>query len=151
MMRVGSIAEAYSKSVVNVLTFGPTGAQEVLLEVKFAEVDRTALTQFGVNLLSTGLGKTIGATTTGQFGGLGAQRINDAFGVPASPPPTCRHRRPVLRPRLSAPSQINDVLNLFLFNPELPGCVVTPAEEPSPGPGRAEPARVNGRGQLLAG
>ena len=36
----GDIALAYSKNVVNVLTFGPVGAQEVLLEVKFAEVDR---------------------------------------------------------------------------------------------------------------
>src|SRR6202790_1574394 len=45
--RAGMIAEAYSKNVVNVLTFGPVGAQEVLLEVKFAEVDRSALTQLG--------------------------------------------------------------------------------------------------------
>ncbi len=42
--RAGMIAEAYSKNVVNVLTFGPVGAQEVLLEVKFAEVDRSAIT-----------------------------------------------------------------------------------------------------------
>src|ERR1700693_1247785 len=39
----GALASAYSKNVVNVLTFGPVGAEEVLLEVKFAEVDRTAL------------------------------------------------------------------------------------------------------------
>ena len=65
----GALAAAYSKNVVNVLTFGPVGAEEVLLQVKFAEVDRTALTQLGVNLLSTGSGNTIGTTTTGQFGG----------------------------------------------------------------------------------
>ena len=41
----GALASAYSKNVVNVLTFGPVGAEEVLLEVKFAEVDRSALTQ----------------------------------------------------------------------------------------------------------
>src|ERR1039458_8033829 len=66
----GSLASAYSKNVVNVLTFGPVGAEEVLLEVKFAEVDRSALTQMGLNLLSTGAGNTIGSTTTGQFGGF---------------------------------------------------------------------------------
>src|SRR6266568_4098642 len=49
--RAGMIAEAYSKNVVNVLTFGPVGAQEVLLEVKFAEVDRSAVTQLGINIL----------------------------------------------------------------------------------------------------
>src|ERR1700677_3724773 len=37
--RAGELASAYSKNVVNVLTFGPVGAQEVLLEVKFAEVE----------------------------------------------------------------------------------------------------------------
>src|SRR5215470_10399479 len=120
MKRAGSIAEAYSKNVVNVLTFGPTGAQEVMLEVKFAEVDRSALTQYGVNILSTGLGKTIGASTTGRFGGFGVQRINDAFGTPADPSPT------VPSPTTGSPTatfstqqQISDVLNLFLFNPEI--------------------------------
>ncbi len=52
----GALASAYSKNVVNVLTFGPVGAEEVLLEVKFAEVDRTALTQLGLNVFSTGAG-----------------------------------------------------------------------------------------------
>ena len=66
----GALASAYSKNVVNVLTFGPVGAQEVLLEVKFAEVDRTAMTQLGINLFSTGAGNTIGTITTGQFGGV---------------------------------------------------------------------------------
>jgi len=120
MKRAGSIAEAYSKNVVNVLTFGPTGAQEVLLEVKFAEVDRSALTQYGVNILSTGLGKTIGASTTGQFGGFGVQRINDAFGTPADPSPnvpTPTSGSPTAT--FSSQQQISDVLNLFLFNPEL--------------------------------
>src|SRR5690349_3833584 len=41
--RAELIAGAYSKNVVNVLTFGPVGAQEILLEVKFAEVDRSAV------------------------------------------------------------------------------------------------------------
>src|SRR6202011_233318 len=49
--RAGELASAYSPKVVNVLTFGPVGAQEVLLQVKFAEVDRTALTQLGMNFI----------------------------------------------------------------------------------------------------
>jgi pilus assembly protein CpaC len=68
--RAGMIAEAYSKNVVNVLTFGPVGAQEVLLEVKFAEVDRSAITQLGINIFMPGLGNTIALSQTGQFGGL---------------------------------------------------------------------------------
>jgi pilus assembly protein CpaC len=69
--RAGMIAEAYSKNVVNVLTFGPVGAEEVLLEVKFAEVDRNAVTQLGVNYFTPGTGHTTGSLTTGQFGGVG--------------------------------------------------------------------------------
>src|SRR5271169_5318730 len=66
----GALAAAYSKNVVNVLTFGPVGAEEVLLEVKFAEVDRTALRQSGVNLFMPGLGNTVATSQTGQFGSV---------------------------------------------------------------------------------
>jgi pilus assembly protein CpaC len=72
--RAGLIAEAYSKNVVNVLTFGPVGAQEVLLEVKFAEVDRSAITQLGINIFAPGLGNTIATSQTGQFGSVSVSR-----------------------------------------------------------------------------
>jgi pilus assembly protein CpaC len=99
----GALASAYSKNVVNVLTFGPVGAEEVLLEVKFAEVDRTALTQLGINLFSTGSGNTIGAITTGQYGGVKDGTINDnGSGSPYSNSAT-----------------ISDALNLFFFNPQV--------------------------------
>ena len=68
--RAELIASAYSKNVVNVLTFGPVGAQEISLEVKFAEVDRSAVLQLGANLFAPGLGNTVALTQTGQFGGL---------------------------------------------------------------------------------
>ena len=100
--RAGELATAYSPKVVNVLTFGPVGAQEVLLQVKFAEVDRTALTQMGVNFVSTGTGNTIGTTTTGQYGGFGAQQITQN-GTGAS----------------QTNETINNVLNLFLFRPDI--------------------------------
>jgi pilus assembly protein CpaC len=105
--RVGAIASAFSKNVVNVLTFGPVGAQEVLLEVKFAEIDRNALSQLAVNVLSTGATNTIGTVTTGQFGGFGQQQINDVFG------PGTRGQD------FRSQQTINDVLNLFLFRPDL--------------------------------
>src|SRR6267154_2135696 len=73
--RAGELASAYSPKVVNVLTFGPMGSQEVLLQVKFAEVDRTALTQMGINFISTGAANTIGTLSTGQYGGFGPQTL----------------------------------------------------------------------------
>ena len=68
--QAGLVAGGYSKNVIDVLSYGPVGAQEVMLEVKFAEVDRTAVTQLGLNAFSTGTGHTIGTVTTGQFGGF---------------------------------------------------------------------------------
>src|SRR6266446_1313348 len=102
--RAGELASAYSKNVINVLTFGPVGAQEVLLEVKFAEVDRSALTQLGSNFFSTGAGNTIGTVTTGQYGGFSSQSISQTQGQ--SPP-------------FTATQTISNVLNMFLFRPDI--------------------------------
>jgi pilus assembly protein CpaC len=102
--RAGELATAYSKNVINVLTFGPVGAQEVLLEVKFAEVDRSAMTQLGINFLSTGAGNLIGTSTTGQYGGFGPQQITQTQGQ--SPPITTNQT-------------VSNVLNMFLFRPDI--------------------------------
>ncbi len=104
--RAGMIAEAYSKNVVNVLTFGPVGAQEVLLEVKFAEVDRSAIAQLGVNILSTGAGNTIGNTSTGQFGGSRISNLNDTIPTPPGS-------------AFSTNETLGDLLNVFLFRPDI--------------------------------
>jgi pilus assembly protein CpaC len=80
------------------------GAQEVLLEVKFAEVDRTALLQLGSNFFSTGAGNTIGTTTTGQYGSFGTAAITQTTGQ--SPP-------------FTTSQTVNNVLNLFLFRPDI--------------------------------
>ncbi len=103
----GAIASAYSKNVVNVLSFGPVGAQEVLLEVKFAEVDRTALSQLGINLFSTGAGNTIGSVTTGQFGGTKIGNINDTIGGDTTGAP------------FTSQTTVSDLLNVFFFRPDI--------------------------------
>jgi len=102
--RAGELAAAYSKNVVNVLTFGPVGAQEVLLEVKFAEVDRAALIQLGSNFFSTGAGNTIGTATTGQYGGFGPQTVTQTQGQSGP---------------FSTSQTVSNVLNLFLFRPDI--------------------------------
>jgi len=83
------------------------GAQEVLLEVKFAEVDRSAVTQLGVNILNTGAGNFVGNTTTGQFGGTRIGDVTDTF------------PRPPITPPFSSTETINDLLNVFLFRPDI--------------------------------
>jgi pilus assembly protein CpaC len=103
----GMVAAAYSKNVINVLSFGPVGAQEVLLEVKFAEVDRSAVTQLGVNLFSTGAANTTGTSTTGQFGGFQVSRGAQTTGTTTT--------------GSSPDTNINfsQALNMFLFRSDI--------------------------------
>ena len=62
------MAKVASNKAVSLLAVPPPVAPgEVLLQVKFAEVDRAALSQLGANLLLP-TGKTIGSVGTGQFG-----------------------------------------------------------------------------------
>jgi len=89
-----------------VLTFGPVGAEEVLLEVKFAEVDRTALTQLGINMFSTGAGNTIGTVTTGQFGGITTGPISNTTNGNGTGTATTT-------------MTVSNLLNLFFFNPQV--------------------------------
>ena len=111
--RAEMIATAYSKNVVNVLTYGPVGAQEVLLQVKFAEVDRTAALQLGLDAFTPGTGHTTGTVGTGQFGGstisTSSATTSTANGVTsttaiAPTPPTVNVTNP---------------LNLFLFRTDI--------------------------------
>lgn len=64
---IGKMASSYSGGVVNSLSISPIHEEQVLLEVKFAEVDRTKLQQFGINFFSTGAANTIGTTSTQQI------------------------------------------------------------------------------------
>ncbi len=111
--RAGMIAEAYSKNVVNVLTFGPVGAQEVLLEVKFAEVDRSAVTQLGVNIFMPGLGNTIATSQTGQFGSV--QIHNTATTTQTTAGGTSTTTQTATPPTTT----INDFLNLFVARTDI--------------------------------
>src|SRR5437762_3511903 len=62
------MATVYSSQVVSSLQVVPLHERQILLEVKFAEVDRTKLEQFGINIFSTGAANTPGSISTQQFG-----------------------------------------------------------------------------------
>jgi pilus assembly protein CpaC len=146
--RAGMIAEAYSKNVVNVLTFGPVGAQEVLLEVKFAEVDRSAVTQLGINIFDLGKGNTVALTQTGQFGSLQVHNTaqttttngNSTTTTTTATPPTVN---------------ISDFLNLFIARTDIPiGAVIKALQQKNLLQILAEPnlIAVNGKeASFLAG
>lgn len=66
--RAQALASTLGK-VVNLLKVKvPESEPQIMLKVKFANVNRTGLSQLGLNLVSTGATNTFGAISTGQFG-----------------------------------------------------------------------------------
>jgi len=86
------------KSVVNNLQIanGPVERQ-IVLHVKFAELNRNRAQQFGINILSTGATGTIGSITTGQFSSGNPSSIGGG----------------------SNTFSISDALNIFAFRPDI--------------------------------
>jgi len=95
--RAEAIASAHSKKIVNMITVPPPAEpRQIMLSVKFASVDRTALSQLGFNLFSKN-GVTLGSTSTQQFTGPLFSQLNG-----------------------TSPSvSVSNPLNLFLFRPDL--------------------------------
>lgn len=106
---IAKLTSSFSKDVVNSLVvLPPPHGKQILLKVRFAEVDRTKLEAFGINILSTGAANTPGAITTGQFGPPVFQGAVSG-GIP-----------PAAGSRPAASSfTVNDILNIFIFRPDL--------------------------------
>lgn len=65
--QIAKMASPFSKDVVNSFRVAlPARQKQILLKVRFAQVDRTKLSQFGINALSLNP-KMIGTTSTQQF------------------------------------------------------------------------------------
>jgi pilus assembly protein CpaC len=103
--RVVALSATFAKTVVNnLLVTAPPVEKQILLRVKFAELDRSKAEQYGVNLVSTGALNTLGTVSTGQFGS-------------ATVTPT-----PVLTPNgreQAGAITVTDALNFFAFRPDL--------------------------------
>jgi len=104
--RATALVAPLAKTVVNNLRIVPPGAdKQIILRVKFAELDRNVETSFGVNLLSTGAGNTPGRITTGQFAGGTPSQVTGT--IPGHPTGT------------STTFSLSDALNIFAFRPDL--------------------------------
>ncbi len=100
--RVEAMAAAHATTVVNMLqTPAAPDPRQILLQVKFASVDRAALSELGFNFFSRN-NKTLGSLTTQQF---------------QQP----RFSQLQFQDQEFANSTINfaDILNLFVFRPDL--------------------------------
>ena len=63
---INKLAGQYTKDVINSIRVVPIHGKQVELKLRIAEVDRTRLEQFGVNLFRS-IGNVVGGTTTGMF------------------------------------------------------------------------------------
>ncbi len=75
----------------------PGQEQQILLKVKFASVERNAGRELGANFFSTGAGRTIGRTTTGQFSPPNLDSLDNTG---------------------TQEWTLSDALNIFLFRPD---------------------------------
>jgi pilus assembly protein CpaC len=100
--RIEGLASARAKKVVNLLQIPPAPEpRQILLQVKFASINRVALQELGFNLFSRNV-KTLGEVTTEQF---------------ASP----RFSQLQFQNQSFSNSTVNfsDLLNLFIYRPDL--------------------------------
>ena len=102
------LASLYSPQVVNSLSVTQVVEhdRQIMLEVRFAEVDRAKLQQAGINIISTGITNTIGSISTQQFG-------PPTFGSTTGSTGGARNGL------TTASFQLSDILNIFLFRPDI--------------------------------
>lgn len=102
------MASVYSKDVVDSMTIVPRHEKQIMLKVRFAEVDRIKLDKLGMNILSTGAANTVGTISTQQFGTPTLGTTGSLTGVIGSS-----------LTGTSTSLTTSDLLNIFLFRPDL--------------------------------
>jgi pilus assembly protein CpaC len=104
--RAAALVAPLAKSVVNNLeVVAPEAEKQILLRVRFAELDRTMASALGVNLISTGSGNTPGRITTGQFPAPSLTSLSGT--IPGRSEGTTSN------------FSLSDALNIFAFRPDL--------------------------------
>ena len=83
----------------------PPAERQILLHVKFLEVQRNALAEFGTNILSTGAGGTVGSIGTQQFGSATPPALSGTIGGTLT--------------GTTSNFALTDALNVFAFRPDL--------------------------------
>jgi pilus assembly protein CpaC len=103
--QAAAIAAVHAKSVVNLIQSPPADNRQIMLQVKFASVDRTSLAQFGANIFSVN-SKLNGSATTQQF------PFPSLGQLPFSQGPN--------GPQLGNQTvTVSNLLNIFAFRPDL--------------------------------
>jgi pilus assembly protein CpaC len=122
--QIGKMGAPFSKDIVNSIRLGlPHRQKQVMLKVRFAQVDRSKVSEFGINLFSTGATNTFGATSTQQFGGFSGSNVGS---VPANVTPGTITGNNIAQGAIGNALSgqpggfgTSDLLNLFLFRSDI--------------------------------
>jgi len=138
--RAVEIASTAGKVVNLLYVTVPPAEPQILLKVRFASLDRNLNNSLGINLFSLGAANSVGSVTTQQFSPPSITTGTQATGTaPATP----------------AAAALTDLLNLFVFRPDINlGATIKALEAKGVVQVLAEPnvLTANGKqGSLLAG
>jgi pilus assembly protein CpaC len=101
--QIGKMGAPFSKDLVNSIRLAPPPREkQVMLKVRFAQVDRSKLTALGINVFSTGAANTLGTISTQQFSP--SQLVSTESGGKGVGGSTIG---------------LSDLLNVFLFRPDI--------------------------------
>ena len=114
--KILEVVKNVTPKVTSLMEVPPPPTGEILLEVKFAEVDRTALTQLGFNILSIPGAKNVGAIGTEQFSPPGFQ---GTLGGNTPTTTTTSNGASATTTTTANAFALSDLLNIFLFRPDL--------------------------------
>jgi pilus assembly protein CpaC len=95
--KILEVVKGATPKVTSMMTIPIMATPEILLQVRFAEIDRSAIDQFGINFISTPGAKNVGVVGTQQF--APPQLINQSSG--------------------STTIGLSDLLNVFIYRPDI--------------------------------
>jgi pilus assembly protein CpaC len=101
--KILEIVKGVAPKVTSLMQIPTTPSGEILLQVRFAEVNRALISQFGINILGLPGGKNIGTISTQQF----------------APPQLTTQNGVSSTPSTGSALGISDLLNIFIFRPDI--------------------------------
>jgi Flp pilus assembly secretin CpaC len=101
--KILEIVKGTTPKVTSLMQVPTTPSGEILLQVRFVEVNRSAISQLGVNILSLPGAKNVGTISTQQFA---PPQLTNANGVGTTP-------------TTGSAIGLSDLLNIFIFRPDI--------------------------------
>lgn len=107
--KIVELVKSATPKVISLMQVPRVPVSEILLEVKFAEVDRSVLSEFGVNILSLPGAKNIFSTSTQEYGPPSLQSTLTTTSSSTS----------TTTSSISGGFSLSDLLNIFIYRPDI--------------------------------